>query len=408
MRIPGLAALILAILTVVVDIYIKNDIKQLSSTKNKKRNTLIYDATCAICWIFLAFILLVPKKDSETSVVTVMWCLFTYLSIYLSKFIYCVCSLIGRLIRYIGKSSRNFGVWPGIILALITCGVLWWGALVTRNEIDVRSVTVQSERLPAAFDGFTIMQFSDAHVGTWGNDTTFISNLVDSINSHNPDIILFTGDIVNRESSELRPFRSVLSRLHAPHGVYAVLGNHDYSAYMKWDSPVDSIRDIENLVSMMRGMGWNVLRNKSEFIHVGNDSIALIGVENWGEPPFNQSGDLAKAYPIPSDSVGNLFDSRFKILMSHNPMHWSAVVDSISNVDLTLSGHTHAMQTEIKVGNRKWSPAALRYNLWGGLYSGEAKDGTPMRLYVNIGNGEVGFPARLGAVPELTLIKLRK
>lgn len=406
MRIPIFAAILLIIITILCDWKIVSDIKRNCKSSGKRIYVRIYEILSVMCLAWLILIIVLPKRSEDHSVVGLMWMLFAYLSIYIPKIIYCFFSLFISWIVPKKSRWRSYGIWTAIALALFSCISMWVGALVTRYQIDIEKVNIKSNKLPKEFDGFKIVQFSDAHVGTWGSDTTFISNLVDSINGCDPDIVLFTGDIVNRKSSELDQFTKVLRRIKAPHGVYAILGNHDYSGYVDWKSSADSIADHNRLISMIGDMGWKLLLNKTEFIHQGNDSIAIIGVENWGEPPFGQIGDLKKAYP--SDSIQNLYDGNYKILMTHNPKHWSEKVIYESNVDLSLSGHTHAMQAELKAGKYRWSPAAFRYRLWGGLYNEKSKDGKEMNLYVNIGSGEVGFPARLGAVPELTLITLER
>ena len=207
-------------------------------------------------------------------------------------------------------------------------------------------------------------------------------------------MVLFTGDIVNRHTSELRPFVSTLSRIKAP--VYSVLGNHDYGDYYHWADATAKEANQQELYTLQREMGWQLLNNESRTLRRGNDSIVVIGVENIGDPPFPVYGDLDAAYP------GDLDDPSFKILMSHNPAHWvEDIKDSPDkNIALTLAGHTHAMQVELF----GLSPAAFRYDTWAGMY---ADTDSAHRLYVNIGLGEVGIPARIGATPEITQITLR-
>ncbi|MDE5643679.1 MAG: metallophosphoesterase [Muribaculaceae bacterium] len=219
--------------------------------------------------------------------------------------------------------------------------------------------------------------------------------MVEKVNSLHPDMIVFTGDIVNRHSQELQPFVQTLSGLDAPYGVWSILGNHDYGDYYEWASPQDKLQDIENLCGMQSRMGWHLLRNAHADITKGADTLKLIGVENLGDPPFRNYGDLAASYP-------DLSDDRFKILLSHNPAHWTADIKGNENINipLTLSGHTHAMQMSI---GHSISPAAFRYDTWGGMYA----DSVGHKLYVNIGMGEVGIPARIGATPEITIITLR-
>lgn len=403
MRIPFAGAIALYLITLLADLYIGLDIKNFTAPKHRKTWLWVHIVISLLFLAYLTVIIMLPKRDPEDSVIPVMWMLFSYLSVYLSKLIYCICSIIGRLVRlgFRRKSHINYGAMVGLPLAILVFITIWWGALFTRYDIETTEVTVESDRLPASFDGLKAIQFSDLHSGTWGNDTSFVSKLVDSINARKPDVIFFTGDIVNRRSNELDPFLKPLSRLKAPHGVIAIHGNHDYSSYVDWPNPGDMVRDVARLDSMIRSMGWKLLNNAHTYIVKGNDSIPVIGVENWGEPPFGQFGNLHASYAA-SDSTRHVYDDHYKILLTHNPEHWSMAVIDTSNVDLSLAGHTHAMQMMIKIGDWKWSPSKYRYSRWGGMYRETSKDGRPMDLYVNIGVGEVGFPARIGATPEIT------
>jgi hypothetical protein len=206
---------------------------------------------------------------------------------------------------------------------------------------------------------------------------------------------VFTGDIVNRRTDEIYPFVDTFAKLHAPYGVYSILGNHDYGDYSDWQSDEAKQANLQELIDIENGMGWQMLNNATAMIHCGADSIALIGVENVGDPPFHTYGDLDAAYPTLDDGVT-------KILLSHNPAHWvTDICDAPDkNIALTLSGHTHAMQ----IAFGRISPAVFRYRTWGGRYD---DSGNNNMLYVNIGVGTVGFPARIGATPEITLFTLK-
>lgn len=389
MRLPAILMAILSAISILIDIYIWSDFRRSSRRRWVPR---LYMAGAIGCWIYLIIVWAIPKRG-EASVVPLMWMLYAYLALYLPKVCYCLLSLLGRIFRH--HRALRFA---GLVVALIAFGGMWWGALVTRRQIDVINVELAMPRLPKQFDGLKILQFSDVHVGTWGEDTTFVSELVDSILAQQPDIIFFTGDIVNRRTSEILPFIKPLSRLTAPLGVYSILGNHDYSDYCEWPSESTKRKDRAALIDIQRQMGWQLLRNESRTIRNGTDSIVLVGVENWGDPPFPCYGDLKKAYP-----EGN--DNQFKILLSHNPEHWRQVVAKEFDADLTLSGHTHAMQFQLSVPGYKWSPAEWRYKNWRGLYDSESNPGR--LLYVNIGSGEIGIPARIGATPELTVFTLK-
>ncbi|MDE5842150.1 MAG: metallophosphoesterase [Muribaculaceae bacterium] len=401
-----ISAILLIILSVGVDLYIFADLKR--NFRQRKCISKLFGLSSIALWILLIAAILMPRRDADKDIVPLMWCFYTFITIYIPKLIFTLFSLIGGLPKLWRGKTWHTGKWVGIPLAIVSFCALWWGALVTRNNIDIEKVEIISDRIPAAFDGYTIVQISDLHTGTRGNDTRFIAKLCDSVNALQPDLILFTGDIVNRQTHELRPFLQTLSTLKAKDGVYSVLGNHDYGDYMDWETPQDKKDNLQLLKNWQRQIGWRLLNNERAELTAGNDTIQLIGVENWGEPPFHQYGHLIDAYPLDSDSVYNLNDHRYKILMTHNPEHWLREVTKISNIDLTLSGHTHAMQTEFKIGNKKWSPSAWRYSTWSGLYTQDAKDGTPMNLYVNIGAGEVGMPFRIGATPEITLLTLKR
>ncbi len=379
----------------------------------RKRWTIGWWLFSVCCYILLIVAMLIPRRDESVDIQSVMWMLYTFITIYAAKAGALICGVLGFIPLLFRYQKLNLLKWVGIPVSVVIFALCWWGALVTRHEIEVKNVHILSERVPEAFDGYRIVQLSDMHVGTWGQDTTFISNLVDSVLAQKPDLIVFTGDIVNRHTLELRPFLKTLSRLHAPDGVISVLGNHDYGDYITWKHPSDRAENNALLAAWEKAMGWNLLNNEHVWLTrevAGTDSvarvdsIAVIGVENWGEPPFHQYGRLDKAYPLESSSDYNVNDSRFKILLSHNPEHWHRVISETTNIDLTLSGHTHAMQFIIKLGDWQWSPAVFKYKEWGGLFEKLNKNGEPTRVYVNIGSGEVGLPFRIGATPEVTVL----
>lgn len=392
MRAPLLALLAVFVVGLLADAYIYVQTKRRCNNPIWSRLTLY--SSIALVVLMVVVICLPARKGDNLLLQAKMWTLFSWISIYLSKYLAVIIDIIASVPRLWRRHRLKWLTRAGISLAVILFAAMWWGALINRFRLHVNEVTVSIKGLPEEFDGFTIAQFSDLHTGTFGSDTTFVSHLVDKINSLNADAIVFTGDIVNRRSDELPPFISPLQRLKAPAGVYAILGNHDYGDYNNWPSPLDKKANMELLYRLYGETPMHLLRNETFWLHRGNDSIALIGVENIGDPPFKIYGSLRKAYP-------NLSDSNTKILLSHNPQHW---VDSISadpnaNVALTLSGHTHGMQIDVA----GISPAALRYATWGGLYS----DSIGRKLYVNIGAGTVGIPMRLGATPEITLITLK-
>ncbi len=329
-----------------------------------------------------------------------MWMLFGYMTVYGAKLVFVVFDLISSVPRlWRGSRMRWLGC-AGAIASILTFAAMWWGALINRYSHQIVEENIYIENLPDGFDGFRIVQISDLHTGTYGGDTTYLAKIVSIVNGLRPDVILFTGDIVNRHMAEIEPHLETLRHFDSPAGVYAVLGNHDYGDYSDWESEEAKQADFQTLIRHIRAdLGWKLLLNESAMLCAGGDSIALIGVENVGDPPFKTYGSLSRAYPTPGDSL-------VKILMTHNPAHW---VDSIRNhhdvnIALTLSGHTHAMQMEVA----GISPAALRYETWGGLYKDSIKGRNQHQLYVNIGIGTVGLPMRIGATPEITVLTLKK
>ena len=386
--------IILIVVNVFVDIYIWRCIV---NKERKRWPGVVYAWSSLFFIIFIIVTVALPRRSgSDTVLLAVMWMLYTYLSVYISKYVFCIISFIGLIPRlWRGKRWKAMNI-IGSVAAIAVFVTMWWGALINRTRYQIKEVEIEFADLPDAFDGYRVLQFSDFHVGTYGSDTTFVSEIVDVINNQSADLVLFTGDIVNRRTDELLPQVKPLSRLKAADGVYSILGNHDYGDYKKWPSAEMKSENMDMMYRLQRDMGWNLMNNRSEYIRRGNDSIALIGVENWGDPPFTVYGDLDKAYPMQSDST-------FKILMTHNPAQWSEKIadNDTVNIALSLSGHTHAMQCQIG----SWSPAEWRYDNWGGLYDDLS---SRHKLYVNIGLGTVALPARIGATPEITVLTLRK
>ncbi len=393
MRIPVLLFACLIILSLAVDVYIYIVAKKRCRSAVPSRIQL-YGGIILLCFV-ITMVCIPRRSGSDSQLLFIMWCLFGFLSVYLSKFLFCIIDIIACSPKLFHKKRLSWLSVTGGVLAILTFLLIWWGALVGRYRIQVNEVEISVANLPDSFDGYKIVQFSDIHVGTFGSDTAFVKQFVDRINAENGDLIVFTGDIVNRKTDELLPFVSVFSELEAPDGVLSILGNHDYGDYSDWPDSVSKAENMSMLYDLNKKMGWNLLSNSHEYIYNGTDSIAIIGVENVGDPPFKIYGSLKNSYPDLQDSV-------VKILLTHNPAHWSQEVEgSDKNIALTLSGHTHAMQMELF----GVSPAVFRYKTWGGLYNDE---NNRHQLYVNIGAGTVGLPMRLGATPEITVFTLRK
>ncbi len=388
MRLPLIMIAVASIVCGAIDFGIYKSLVHFKCGNSTKRGYCVFSV---IVWVIFLLAILVPKKDiGNDGLVVIMWMLFSVLSIYVAKLLFLLFSLICSIF----VKSKNCLIAPCII-ALSSLGLLLYSSAVTPYQINVSNIDIEFDNLPKAFDNYKIVQFSDLHLGSYISGSTFIDELVDSINAQNANITVFTGDIVNRQSNEMAVYTECLKKLCSPDGVFSVLGNHDYGDYMHWESEGMKKLDVESLVSMQQRMNWTILNNSHTIIRNGNDSLALIGVENWGDPPFKMYADLSSSYP-------NLNDSTFKILLSHNPAHWDAEIIDKTNIALTLSGHTHAMQCAFNIFGKYISPAVFRYSRWSGLYTNQEKQ----YLYVNSGIGEVAIPARIGVKPEITVITL--
>ena len=285
------------------------------------------------------------------------------------------------------------------VMVLMVGGYLM-GHYVTRLQVEITTAEIKSEKLPASFDGFRIAQISDFHIGSFLDERgkEFVPKLFDEIIAQQPDIIVFTGDLVSMRAAEALPFRSELKRLaSAGIPVYSIMGNHDYADYMRHFDDQRRKQDVDSLMNLQREAGWQMLNNSTSLLYRGNDSIALVGVENIGEPPFSVYGNLNDAM----QPIGGLngADNLFSILLSHNPTHWESEVIPQTDIDLTLSGHTHDMQFRLF----GWSPSGLKYDEHSGLYQHGSQ-----YLYVNTGVGCVGPKLRVGVKPEITMITLKR
>ena len=307
------------------------------------------------------------------------------------KLLLFLCTVIGIPFHKWLRWPRTPFICTGLTLAVVSIVMIIYGSFIGRTQFDVKEVTYSSSKLPSSFDGYRIVQLSDIHIGSWQGNASAIQNLVNLVNEQHPDLIVFTGDLVNHRAIELNDFQHILAGLKAKDGVYSILGNHDYGPYFRWKNKQEQDDNLSDLQHRQAAMGWKLLNNSHTILIQGNDSIALIGVENEGEPPFSQYADLPKAMQ------GT--EGMFQILLSHNPTHWRREVLPESDIDLMLAGHTHAMQ--LKLGN--YSPSSYIYPEWSGMYL----EGT-RGLYVNVGIGYVGLPFRFGAWPEITVLTLRR
>lgn len=282
---------------------------------------------------------------------------------------------------------------PWFFALIPALGVMGWfafGFIEGWKRLELKHITFTSPDLPPYFDGYRLVQITDFHLGSFPPGNDFVQKVVDATNNEEPDMILFTGDLVNNQASEVEPYLDTLGQLHASDGIYSIWGNHDYCEYGNNHSIGALKRNRRMLYGYQESLGWHQLMNEHHVVSHGMASIAVIGVENPGQPPFSNRSNLKKA-------MKGLNPDMFKILLSHDPHHWRREVVG-KKIQLTLAGHTHAGQ--LKIG--KWTPARMAFKEWGGAY----RIGEQM-LYVSSGIGG-SFPFRLGAWPELTVITLKR
>lgn len=294
-------------------------------------------------------------------------------------------------------SRRKFISQVALGLAAIPFASLLYGMYQGKYNFKVLKYTLHFEDLPEAFDGYRLTQISDIHSGSFDNKEK-IEYAIDLINEQKSDVLLFTGDMVNNKATEMLPWKDTFGRLKAKDGKFSVLGNHDYGDYVDWPSKAEKRQNLEDLKTIQKDIGFNLLLNESRYLEKDGQKIALVGVENWGAGRFKKAGDLQK-------SISEIDKDDFTILMSHDPSHWEAeVLKDEKHFHLTLSGHTHGMQFGIEIpGWIKWSPVKWRYKQWAGIYQ-------ELGQYINVnrGFGYLGYPGRVGIWPEITVIELKK
>ena len=293
-----------------------------------------------------------------------------------------------------GISRSAFLSWLGLAAGSTLFGTFMYG-FSNKYNYSVRRHRLSYNNLPSAFKGLRILQISDIHSGSF-TDPVAVKKGVDRIMQLNPDIILFTGDLVNDRAVEMEPYQEIFAQLKAPLGVYSVLGNHDYGDYYQWESMAAKEKNLSDLIEVHAAMGWRLLMNEHVVLERGGQQIALIGIENWGaKANFPKYGSLPRAYKGAEQYP-------FKILMSHDPSHWDAEVrPSYPDIDLMVSGHTHGMQFGVELPGFRWSPVQYIYKQWAGLYEADRQ-----KLYVNRGFGFIGYPGRVGIMPEITILEL--
>jgi predicted MPP superfamily phosphohydrolase len=311
------------------------------------------------------------------------------------KFSFSFASLVGRLFANKRKKWQIIADRLAMVCCIFTICCILYSFLYGYKRYITKEVTVYAKGLPKSFDGYRIVQFSDLHIGSFrdGEDAN-VQKIVNMINAQHPDMIVFTGDLVNVEATELDGFKQVLSQLQAKDGVYSILGNHDYGKYKKWDSPIAEANNLKDMKQKERSFGWTLLLNEGKVLQKGNDKIALLGSENYGKKAIHNYGNLNKALT----TLPNRGKGLYKILLTHDPSHWHLKVLPETDIQLTLSGHTHAMQ--LKLGS--FSPCQWLFDEWDGLYAVGSRV-----IYVDTGVGAL-MSYRYGAWPQISVLTLRK
>lgn len=304
--------------------------------------------------------------------------------------------LIGDLPRLFTGYPRNiYWVELSFLLFFITVFIFVYGMIFGKYNYKVIQHTLFFDNLPDNFDGFKVVQISDVHAGSFNNPKA-VQRGINLIKAQNPDLFVFTGDLVNNRAEEIKPWISYFSQIKAPYGQFSIFGNHDYGDYVKWQSETEKAANLLQLKAYHKELGFRLLLDENVKITKGEQHLVLAGVENWGIG-FGERGDLKKA-------MNTVLEGDFTILLSHDPTHWEAQVKTfVPKIQLTLAGHTHGMQFGLEAFGIKWSPVKYRYAHWAGL---KAENGRT--LHINRGFGFLGFSGRIGIWPEITVLELKK
>lgn len=406
---------IFIIIILLIDLYVFQAVKLTVQTATLKIKFTVYGLYWAVSAVVVLTLAVMPyiNLDNWPKSFRTYW-MATIIGLFLSKaltVIFLVADDLRRVLQwgggklfyqYIeGEPFKAAGISRSVFMSWL--GLAIGGGLMTammvgftnKYRYQLKKVKLNFPNLPDAFKGLKMVHISDVHSGSF-TDKKAVEHGVQMIMDQQADIILFTGDLVNDRAGEMAEYTDLFGRLRAPMGVYSTLGNHDYGDYKSWSSPEEKIQNLENLKQLQANMGWRLLMNEHVILEKKGQQIALLGIENWGaKANFPKYGKLHEAY-------AGTEKYPFKILMSHDPSHWDAQVRSeYSDIDLTLSGHTHGMQFGVELPGFKWSPVQYVYKQWAGLY-----EQAHQKLYINRGFGFIGYPGRVGILPEITLIEL--
>lgn len=410
MRVSLIALLIMLSLMAWLDVYSF----QASKTLLKNHKIKLYKSVRLFFWVqaIVLMAITVYLFMSQRGTTQFMFLLVIVFMAYFGKLLAIVFVFIDdirRVIKYFFEGRRRrhkrrvengqtisrskFLAKSAVAVSMLPVVTMSFGIVKGAYDYRIRRRKVYLPNLPKAFNGVKIAQLSDIHSGSFF-DKSAVQGGIDMMLGEKPDLILFTGDLVNNQTKEVNDYFDLFSKVKADLGVYSTLGNHDYGDYMSWPSEAAKRQNLANMIKAHEQMGWRLMMNENKSIKIGSDKISLIGVENWGAGRFAKYGDLTKAARNAEGDV--------KLLLSHDPSHWDAQVRAQQpDIDIMFAGHTHGMQLGVEIGDWRWSPSKYIYKQWADLY----QEGNQY-LYVNRGFGFLGFPGRIGILPEITIMEL--
>ena len=407
-----IALVVITILLLLFDVYISKAILNIYPkwSLKKRRNFKLIWWGYSILLITSVFISIFFSMDIAIRTIILVAFFITFVS----KFFFIPILFIDDLRRFIVWTKRRFRpqekskdtenpisrseflVKSGMAVAVIPFASLSWGIVSGAYDYRVRKQTVYFKNLPKEFNGIRLGQISDIHSGSFYNKRA-VQGGVEMLMKEKADFIFFTGDLVNGKTSEMKDYQDIFAKVKAPLGVYSTFGNHDYGTYEKWPSEAARLKNLEDLKKVHQLMGWDLLMNENRRLKVDGAEIGILGIENWGSGRFPKFGKMEEA-------IKNTDDLPVKLLLSHDPSHWRAeVLPKYPQIDMSFAGHTHGAQFGVESEYLKWSPVQYIYEEWDGLYQQGDQ-----QLYVNVGYGFLGYPGRVGILPEITIFELKQ
>jgi len=367
-------------------------LKRLFQTQTQKYFQLIYGSCSLLLLLTFIFLYIYPNKPRDASNYSLY---FYFNAILFIDFFTKIPIFIAGIISIFTKKSNTLK-FAALIIALGLGLVMTYGLIFGNKQVRISKVDIEYANLPIGFDNYKIVQISDTHLGSLNKTSSILKKAAIGIEKIKPDLILLTGDMVNNFAYETEGWEIAFRKISSLAESYSILGNHDYGDYTRWRNYDDKIENLNGIISSHQRLGFQILRNQNTVIKSGNDSIFLIGVENWGHAPFPQYADLEKA-------LEGIPENAFTVLMTHDPAHWESQIKGKKNINLTLSGHTHGLQWGIKLAGITFSLSYSTRKYWSGIYSHENSF-----LYVNTGLGMVGIPWRIDMPAEISVIILKQ